>query len=87
MANPYGRQHQRRRAELPKPEGDPCPFCRLPMWPTQRLQADHAVPVRFGGEDSPLRWAHGPCNEAAGARIGNRSRARRQGPRWVDRWA
>jgi 5-methylcytosine-specific restriction endonuclease McrA len=80
----YGRPYQRRRQALPKPEGDPCPFCHRPMWPHQRLQTDHLVPRALGGGDGPLRWAHGKCNEAAGARLGNRRRSAR---RWIDRWA
>lgn len=83
----YGRQYRKRRAELPPPQGDPCPFCQLPMWPGQRLQTDHVVPRALGGASGPLRWAHGRCNEAAGARLGNQARARRSGRRWVDRWA
>lgn len=83
----YGRSYRQRRAELPDPFGLLCPFCRLPMLEGQRLQTDHMIPARFGGADSPLRWSHGKCNEAAGARIGNTTRSRRQGPRWAGRWA
>lgn len=88
-----GRSYRARRAALPLPQGDLCPFfgidpkCPGPMWPTQRLQTDHAIARVLGGCDSGLRWSHGSCNEAAGARLGNRLRARRQGRKWVDRWA
>lgn len=81
-----GRAYRRRRAELPPPDGAPCPRCRQPMWPTQRLHAGHVVDRALGGSDGPLQWEHGACNEAAGARLGNRLRARRLGPKWVDRW-
>lgn len=82
----YGRPYRRRRDELESPFGRPCPFCRRPMLRGERLQTDHAVPKALGGADSPLRWAHGPCNEAAGARLGNKIRGRRSGRKWVDRW-
>jgi hypothetical protein len=81
----YGRPYRRRRAELPEPNGEPCPFCRLPMWPGQRLHSDHSIPRVLGGADSPLRWSHGRCNEAAGARLGNRRRGVQR--RWMNRWA
>lgn len=73
-----GYAHQQRRKRLSPPQGDPCPFCRTPLWPGQRLDADHAVPRTLGGKDSPLRWAHASCNRRAGARLGN---ALRRGPR------
>lgn len=88
----YGRQYRRRRAELESPYGRQCPFfgvdpkCPGAMIQGQRLQTDHAVPRALGGAAGPLRWSHAKCNEAAGARLGNRLRAR-QGRRWVDRWA
>lgn len=86
MSN-YGRPYRRRQAELGEPWGMPCPFCSKPMLQGQRLQTDHVVPVHIGGADGPLRWAHGKCNEAEGAKLGNLLRGRPPKPTWNHRWA
>ena len=70
MSKPgLGAAHRKLRKMLPKPCGEPCPFCGKPMWSSQRLQLDHVVPRVDGGAAGPVRWAHGSCNEAAGARL------------------
>lgn len=79
MTHPYGEAHKRARAAALAAlrEGeDMCPFCRRPMLAAQRLDYDHALPVSQGGADGPRRLSHASCNRAAGARLGNRSRAR-----------
>ena len=73
----YGPDHRRWRRTTPKPEGDPCPRCGLPMWPDQRLDAGHVVDSVFGGDDGPRRWEHAKCNQAAGASLGGRLRSRK----------
>lgn len=89
-----GADHQRRRRETPVPFGMPCPFfgvdpkCPGLLLPGQRLQFDHATPRAFGGDGTDSRWAHGRCNEAAGARLRNaRRRGMSQLRRWTDQWA
>ena len=84
-----GNEHQRRRRETPVPWGSLCPLgCGQPLVPGQRLQFDHATPRALGGTGEDSRWVHGRCNEAAGARLGNRLRARRATPRRNgQRWA
>jgi hypothetical protein len=82
-----GWSHQKARAAMPPPHGDPCPFCCQPMWPHQRLHADHPTARVLGGGDT-LRWAHGRCNESAGASLGNLLRRQRPlADTWANRWA
>ena len=83
-ARGLGHDHRQRKAALPDPSGQPCPFCHQPMWPGQSptrngrmlsdLEADHVIPRALGGEHSPLRWAHRTCNRSAGATLGNQLR-------------
>ncbi len=63
-----GADYRRRRALMPPPVGDPCPYCTQPMWPDQALDADHVIPRAVGGGVGPLRWSHAPCNRRAGGR-------------------
>lgn len=83
-----GYSHRQARQELPPPAGEPCPYCNAPMWPTMKLDADHADPRALGGRGA-LRWTHSTCNRRAGAVLGNRLRglAVREPDRWTDRWA
>lgn len=74
MTSPYGGDHQRLRRFLPRPNGSPCPFCRLPMRPGDLLDLDHVRPVVAGGAAGPRRWAHRSCNRREGARLGNARR-------------
>lgn len=69
-----GKDHQRRRALMAPPAGDPCPYCTKPMWPDQPLDADHVVARTLGGVDGPLRWAHASCNRRAGGQMGHDER-------------
>lgn len=77
-------EHRRRRKRLPPPEGDPCPFCWLPMWPDMALDADHVNPRATGGTDGPLRWAHATCNRREGGRL--RQALRQSQPVRSRRW-
>lgn len=61
-----GHAHQQRRAAMPAPNGDPCPYCTEPMWPDDDLDADHVIPRAKGGAAGPLRWSHARCNRRAG---------------------
>jgi len=81
-----GWQHQQERRQLPPPNGEPCPFCELPLWPDQRLHADHATPRSLGGSGAGLRWAHGWCNESAGGKL-RHALAGRIADAWINRWA
>lgn len=85
----YGWDHQKRRAALPAPNGEPCPRCGYPMWPGMRLDAGHSTDRAFGGHDSPLRWEHARCNRKAGAKLGARMRGRKKRTQrdWLGRWA
>lgn len=86
-ANDIGWDHKKERAAMPAPTGQPCPFCRKPMWPDQDLDADHEAPRVLGGR-SRLRWAHAKCNRSAGAVLGNLLRGRGGGQdTWENRWA
>lgn len=80
-----GWEHSRARAAMPEPAGEPCPYCRRPMWRGQRLDADHPVPRVLGDAPVPLRWAHARCNRSAGARLGNALRGGFR-ERWIDQW-
>jgi hypothetical protein len=75
-----GHDHRKRRAQLPPANGQPCPYCRQPMWSTQRLDADHTRARAVGGTDSPLRWAHASCNRRAGQRLGMKLRTQHSAP-------
>lgn len=70
---------------MPDPHGEACPYCGRPVWPGQRLDADHAVPRVLGDAPGPLRWAHARCNRSAGARLGNALRGGFR-ERWIDQW-
>jgi 5-methylcytosine-specific restriction endonuclease McrA len=93
-----GWEHQKRRAALAPPTGQPCPcfgcarhpgaYCRAPMWPSNS-DADHLTPRALGGNDSPLRWLCRSCNRSRGATLGNLLRTGRtptQAPRATRRW-
>lgn len=81
-----GWSHQQARRRLPPPEGEPCPFCGLAMWPDMPLDADHALPRAFGGVDAPLRWSHRRCNRRAGGKLGSQLAKREPGPIRSRRW-
>lgn len=91
MTAPYGRPHVRAKAAAlaAMPDGWPCVYCRLPMYRWQRLDFDHVIPLILGGRpDGERRLTHARCNRSAGARLGNRRRARRTRrviprPRWL----
>lgn len=72
-----GVAHRQRRANLPKPQGDPCPYCSQPMWPDMKLDLDHVVLRALGGADGPVRWAHARCNRQAGGKVAAQFRVRR----------
>ncbi len=82
----YGSFHQKRRAAMPAPVGQACPFCAGPMWPSQRLHLDHQIPSVLGGAYGPVRWSHGSCNSSAGSRLKNELLRRPVKPRWANRW-
>lgn len=67
----WSHQRERKAAMAVFADGSPCPFCGRPMFRWQRLHWDHSVPRVVGG-NGPRRWAHGKCNEQAGARLGHR---------------
>ena len=85
-----GYAHQKARKAMPAPKGDPCPYCRRPMWEGQLLDLDHAIPRAFNGGGA-LRWAHASCNRSSGATLGNRLRKGKGRAlpevRWIDRWS
>ncbi|MGW0764657.1 hypothetical protein [Streptomyces sp. NPDC002676] len=76
----YDGEHRKARAKALKQlqDGEPCPFCGRPMYPEQDLDYDHAVPLAVGGGGGERRLSHASCNRAAGARLGNRMRAKGQ---------
>ena len=76
MPHPWSRAHKRARAIAiaTMVDGTPCPFCKLPMRKTQRLDYDHVIPIMFGGIDGPMRLSHSHCNRSVGASAGNRMR-------------
>ncbi len=92
-ARGLGHEHTKRVKALAPAQGEPCPFCHLPMWPgkveiwTKRgprwvsaLEADHVTPRALGGGDGPLRWAHRMCNRKSGSSLGARMvNAKRKG--------
>lgn len=69
-----GWSHQKARAKALRDmqEGEPCPFCALPMFREQDLDYDHEIPRSQGGTDGPRRLSHSPCNRQAGGRLGAR---------------
>jgi len=69
-----GWSHQKARAKALREmqEGEPCPFCGLPMSKDEPLDYDHVVPRSQGGTDGPRRLSHAPCNRQAGGRLGAR---------------
>lgn len=69
-----GWSHQKARAKALKEmqEGEPCPFCGLPMSKDEPLDFDHVIPRSQGGTDGPRRLSHAPCNRQAGGRLGAR---------------
>ena len=75
--HPYGSDHQRLRRLLPRPTGDPCPYCLEPMWPGDDLDLDHPIAVAAGGAAGPRRWAHARCNRSEGGKLGNERRYRK----------
>jgi 5-methylcytosine-specific restriction endonuclease McrA len=44
--------------------GSPCPLCRTPLLPRQRLHLDHIIARSLGGTDDPrnLQVVHRRCN-------------------------
>jgi 5-methylcytosine-specific restriction endonuclease McrA len=44
--------------------GSPCPLCRTPLLPHQRLHLDHIIARSLGGTDDPrnLQVVHRRCN-------------------------
>jgi hypothetical protein len=82
-----GWEHQKRRADLPPPQGEQCPCtgcakhpgmaCRIALWP-HNSEADHVQARALGGINSPLRWMCRGCNRSRGATLGNRLRGARR---------
>ena len=59
---------------------DVCALCGQPPTLTDRLEADHIVPLALGGaalDRDNLRAAHKSCNARRGQRLGAELRARR----------
>jgi hypothetical protein len=69
-----GWSHQKARAKALREmqEGEPCPFCALPMSKEEPLDFDHVIPRSQGGTDGPRRLSHASCNRQAGGRLGAR---------------
>lgn len=60
----YGGDHQRRRAELLRESiGKNCELCGEIMLASDKLDADHVIPVLQGGKDGPLRIVHRWCHQ------------------------
>jgi hypothetical protein len=78
-------QQQRKQLLAAMPEGHPCARCGRPMYRGQPLEADH-FPGRMYGGPQTLKLSHMRCNRRAGARAGNRRRARRQRLRTSRPW-
>jgi len=87
-----GYEHQKRRAQMTPPQGQPCPCtgcakhpgrpCLRPMWP-HNSEADHITPRALGGSTGPMRWMCRTCNRSRGATLGNQLRGlkrRRRNP-------
>ncbi len=70
--NPYGVEHQRRRAELlPAAIGTLCPRCGLVMLETDDLDLGHSVDLVIDPNAVGDRIEHASCNRSAGARLGH----------------
>lgn len=81
----WSHQQARKRALAAMRDGDPCPFCQLPMFRAQRLDYDHYPGRRYGGPQV-MRLSHSRCNRRAGAIAGNRMRARKPRATTYTRW-
>ena len=65
--NPYGAEHQRRRAELlPLAIGTPCPRCGEIMTEYDDLDLGHSVDLMIDKNAIGDRIEHASCNRSAG---------------------
>lgn len=73
-----GNTHRLVRARLLRQHRDGidlCPYCDRPMFRSEELDADHAVPRAIAGPHAAAtRLAHRSCNRSAGAALGNARR-------------
>jgi 5-methylcytosine-specific restriction endonuclease McrA len=58
----------------------PCPLCRRPILPLERVNVDHIVPRADGGTDAleNLQRVHQRCNMAKNARCSTKLREKLQ---------
>ncbi|MGO1267660.1 MAG: hypothetical protein ACTMIY_13605 [Microbacterium gubbeenense] len=81
--NPYGAEHQKRRAELlPLAIGTPCPRCGVVMLDSDELDLGHTVDLVVDRHAVGDRIEHASCNRSAGGALKARRDRYRHSRNW-----
>lgn len=87
-AKGLGWEHQQARAAAIRTmrNGEPCPYCGLPMTSNQPLDFDHYPPRAIAGNHKQRRLTHRGCNRRAGQALGQQLRRQSRSPRRSRDW-